>query len=610
VPLGSYQEKTLHALFEDQAARVPDAVALIDGDGELSFRGLDEQANRLANHLIDRGVRPRALVGVCLERSRDSVIAAFAILKAGAAYVPLDPDYPPMRLAFFAADTGLEFVVTRECFLKRLPQGLDAVCVDRDFAEIAGRPITAPRVAIGPDDWCFVVYTSGSTGTPKGVGSPHRATVVMISWLWDAYPFGPDERFCHRTTLNFIVSAWEIFAPLLHGAPVALAPREATRDPRSLIAFLDTARVTRILLVPTLLRALLDTMEESATPLRRVRYWICVGEPLQSDLARRMLHIAPAATILNLYGCSETHSATCYCVREHVPELPTVPIGKPLSNRRVYLLDEHGERAGPGAIGEIYIGGDGLSRGYINRQELSSERFVAGNRFGEDVVYRTGDRARLHSDGNLQLLGRLDRQVQIRGHRVEPLEVEAILLAHPSIRQCAVTVRDVGGHLELAAYLVSDDPAPSPTDVREALKLRLPEPMVPSSFTFMRELPTTPNGKLDQLALPDPARSRTLSTLCIPPRTATEATLCEIWADILAVHPIGVSDSFFDLGGYSNKAATTIARMRDELGAELPLESFFKLQTIEKIAAEIDAIRWLADRPANTSGDVVQGIIE
>lgn len=608
----AYPERTLHALFEDQADQTPDAPALIDAEGVMTFGDLEAQANALAQRLITLGVRPRTWVGICLERSRAAVVAALGILKTGGAYVPLDPDYPAARLAFFARDTGLQLVVTRDGLCERLPPGLTAVSVDAASAATGvGGGHARPCVDVGPDDPCFVVYTSGSTGTPKGVASPHRASVVMFSWLWDQHPFEPGERFCHRTTLNFIVSAWELFAPLLRGVPVALAPRGATRDPRALIDFLKAARVTRLLLVPTMLRALLSAMEEQRLTLPLLRHWICVGEPLQTDLARRLFTLDPAATLLNLYGCSETHSALCYTARGTVPDLPTVPIGTPLSHRRVHLLDGHQQPVPVGEVGDIHIAGDGLSQGYLDRPQLTAERFLAAPAVAETLVYRTGDRARMLPDGNLQLLGRADRQVQIRGHRVELAEVESELLQHPALQECAVTVREIGGDLELVAYGVFHPGAQAtPASLREFLGTRLPEAMVPSSFTVLEALPTTPNGKLDHLALPDPSRVRALPGACVPPRTATESSLVEIWTDVLALHPIGVRDSFFDLGGYSNKAATTVLRIRDELGVQLPLEALFRLQTIERIAAEIDARRWLAQPPAPRRDGWVEGVIE
>jgi len=608
----SYPQTTLHALFAAQAARTPAAPALIDEHGEMSFRALDARANVLAHALVNRGLAPGSLVGICLERSRDSIAAALAVLKAGAAYVPLDPDYPAARIALIAADTRLRYVLTHTSLRAGLPPALDAICVDRTPADEAAESIRAPDIRVDCDDWCFVVYTSGSTGVPKGVGSSHRATIVMCDWFWRAHPFGEDERFCHRTTLNFIVSAWEIFAPLLRGVPVVLAPGGIGRDPTALVEFLNEARVTRLLLVPTLLRAVLATMQEHALSLPSLRYWICAGEPLPTALARHLLAMAPGAVLLNLYGCSETHSSTCYRARTPLPNLPSVPIGRPLDHRRVYLLDDHGQAVAAGEIGELHVAGDGVSSGYIDRPELSAERFVALPELGETLVYRTGDRARCLDDGNFELLGRSDRQVQIRGFRVELMEVEAALMEHPSVGACLTTMREDRGVPELAAYVVLRQAAGtiSAGELRAFLRQSLPDAMIPASVTFLAALPTTPNGKLDPLSLPDPDRTRSLATACVPPRTPTEATLVEIWADALAVRPIGILDDFFELGGYSNKAATVLLRIRDELGILLPLETFFRLQNIERIASEIERLRWLAGFPADSSADMVRGDIE
>ena len=605
-----YPEETLHALFERQAIQTPEAVALIDAKGELSFRALDQQANALAHYLIARGVRPRTNVGICIERSRNVVVAALGVMKAGAAYVALDPESPAERLTFITKDTELRHVVTKSDLCEQLPEGIDAVSIDRVLIAEAGVTPSPPVVGVGPDDSCSIIYTSGSTGKPKGVASSHRASVVMFSWLWHAHPFGSGECFCHHTPLSFIVSAWEIFAPLLHGVPVALAPPEATRDPLALLDFIIRSSVTRVLLVPTLLRLLIEGMENHGFSLQNVRFWICVGELLPAQLARRLFALSPDAFLLNLYGCSETHSAACYTARGSAPALGCIPIGKPLSHRRLFLLDEQRRPVVLGTVGEIYIGGDGISRGYVGRPEMSRQRFVAIPELGEQHLYRTGDLARLLSDGSLELLGRSDRQVQIRGHRVELVEVETTLLDHPDISACFVRARDTKHALELTAYVVPKGDGFGNLSLRAYMKERLPEWMVPTTFIFLPELPTTPNGKLDPLALPDPDRTRTLETRCILPRTETEVALAEIWADVLALRPIGIRDNFFDLGGYSNKAVTTLLRVRNTLGVELSLKAFFELQTIEKIAEKIDGLRLVDDDRVGDQDDMVRGVIE
>lgn len=605
----AYPQQPLHRLFEQQVLKTPDAPALFHGDEQVSFHELELRANRLANHLAARGVKRGARVGICLARSPDAIVAALAVMKTGAAYVPLDPTYPPARLAFIASDTALDCAVTYTRFQNLLPDRIDPVCVDRDAAAIAGHGSVAPAVASTPDDWCFVVYTSGSTGKPKGVGSPHRSTVVMLSWLWATYPFGPEERFCHRTTLNFIVSVWEVFGALLQGVPVALAPEDASRDPYALIAFLQRERVTRLLLVPTLLRALLDAVPGTAGLPGALKTIITVGEPLHTDLAQRLLDRHPGIRLLNLYGCSETHSALCYEARLPLPDLPIVPVGTPLSNRRVYLLDASGAPVADGSDGEIVIAGDGVSEGYIHRPEQSARQFCAMPRLGETPVYRTGDLAKRLAGGPIQLLGRIDNQVQIRGHRVEPEEVEAVLLTHPGVSNCAVAPRGIGGESILAAYIVLGGNEVSAADLRLHVGAALPAEFIPSTFSFLDALPTTANGKLDRRALPDPVSARSLATPCVPPSTPTEETIRTIWEQILLVSPIGVTDNFFDLGGYSNRAANCLIRIRDAFGVELPLERFFQLQTVLKIAEEVDVLCAITDMPGARGQNTEEGVI-
>lgn len=588
-------EDLLHRLFEAQAARVPEAPAILDADGAMSFRQLEQAANALAHRLVAIGLAG-GLVGICLARSRLEIVAALAVLKAGGAYLPLDPAYPSARLDQFVRDSGATCAIVTSDLRDRLPASLEPLVVDPAGAEAASAP---PEVAVGPDDPCFLVYTSGSTGRPKGVRSPHRSTAVMIHWLHRDHPFETGERFCHRTTLNFIVSAWEIYGPLLAGQPLFIAPASVDGDAAALVRHLADSAASRVVVVPTLVRAMVAMMESTGERLPALRRWISVGEPFPAELARRWRSVAPDAWLLNLYGSSETHSAACHVLRGDVPDLPSVPIGAELPFRRIHLLDSDARPVAPGEDGEICIAGDGLSTGYIGQPELSAERFAALPDLGEAIAYRTGDRGRRLPDGEILMLGRKDRQVKVRGHRVELLEVEATLGSHPDVRQCAVAAREIGGEVELAAFVVAA-PAARRVGLRDFMRERLPEAMVPATFTFLERLPTTPNGKLDAMALPDPERVRMLETPCQPPRTPTEAAVCEVWSEVLAITPIGRDDGFFELGGYSNKAATVILRLRDRLGVEMRLETFFGLQSPAAIAAEIDRLR-LSDATAETA---------
>lgn len=594
-----YPEKTLHSLFEAQVARTPDATALICGTQHLTFRELNQRANQLANYLQARLIGRGSLVGVCVQRSFDMIIAVLGVLKAGAAYLPLDPTYPPERLSFMLSDSKTDLLLTQTALREQLPSGIaDVVCLDWIEVELARHDTANPVTATTPDDWCFVIYTSGSTGLPKGVGSSHRASVVMFFWIAEVYPFAPGEAFCQRTTLNFVVSVWEIFLPLLQGVRVVIVPDAQVQNPAQLLAYLGEQRVTRILLVPSLLRTLINTGGDLFHLVPELKLWVLVGEILPPDLAAKFRQRLPAATLLNLYGCTETHSALAYEVNGDARESFSIPVGKPLANRRVYVLDRTLNPVPAGAPGELYVAGDGLSRGYVNRPELTAQRFLPDpfSPLEGALLYRTGDRGRYRSDGNIELLGRTDNQVQIRGFRVELGEVEAALQQYPSIGQCVVNaVDDADGDRRLVAYIVPLGSRPSVTLMREHLQKSLPDHMIPTIFMFVEALPLTPNGKIDRQALPPPDNRRPeLLEQYAPPKSDTEQALAEIWAKALNIERVGVRDSFFDLGGYSNKALLVLMHVRNRFGVELPLKAIFELQTVARLAERVEAAMWLA----------------
>lgn len=589
------RDRTLHRLFEEQAARTPDRLAVSCGDDRLTFRQINARANQLARFLRRYGIKAGSLVGVCLSRGAGMVAVVLGVLKAGAAYVPLDPDYPTERVRFIIADTGLGIVLTDEIVSSRLPAGLaDILSLERHEIEIVAEDDSDCDSGAGPDDLCFVVYTSGSTGLPKGVGSPHRSSVVMFSWMWDAYPFGPDDIFCQRTTLNFVVSVWEIFLPLLKGVPIVVVPDDIVKEPGRLIDHLAHRRVTRILLVPSLLASLLDTVVGLGYRAPLLKFWVLVGEPLSAGLAARFEQSAPGATLLNLYGTSETHSAASFSVRNG-SRLARVPIGRPLANRRVYILDGRLNPQPVGVPGEIYIAGDGLSVGYISRPELSAERFIADPFSDKEggILYRTGDRARYLSDGNIEFLGRMDNQVQIRGFRVELGEVETVLQRYPAVARCVAAAWSSGeDEQRLVAYVVPARKGCTVSELRAFLSERLPDYMVPSTFTFLDALPMTPNGKIDRRALPVPTRDRPeLSERFVAPRTPTECALAEICRNVLSLDSIGIRDNFFDVGGYSNKIIVMIVRIRELFGVRLSVADVFECQTVERLAQRVDMAR-------------------
>ena len=450
----------IHTLFDLQAERTPDAVALEFEGQSMTYADLARRANRLAHHLRGLGVGRDVHVGVCLERSLDLVVALLGVLKAGGAYLPLDPTLPRRRLAFLLADASISVVVSERALAEALPQHDGrVVCLDADAGAIELEPADPPEPEATADDVAYVIYTSGTTGTPKGVLGRHRGAVNRFHWMWETFPFAPGEVCCQKTALSFVDSVWEIFGPLLGGVPTVLLPDDVAKDPFRLIDALARHQVTRIVLVPSLLRALLDTGLPLQYHLPRLKHWVTSGEALSVPLASRFETELPEAVLLNLYGSSEVSADATWFVCRDSSTLPSIPIGRPIANTRVHILDRHQQPVPIGIPGELCIAGDGLARGYLNRPELTHQRFVAdpfattpGQR-----LYRTGDLARHRPDGTLEFLGRRDQQIKIRGYRIELGEIAATLEQHPAITTAAVTATPqphTPGDQRLTAYVV------------------------------------------------------------------------------------------------------------------------------------------------------------
>lgn len=584
-------EGDLADIFERAAARAPDAVALIVGNERVTFRELDARANRVAQWLRRSGARPGDLVGLAVSRSTDAIVALIGIVKASCTYVPLDPANPAERLRYIVEDSRTPFVVTASetCGWFR-HAAVRHLCLHCDAREIARAPSTPPPR--DPAERLYVVYTSGSTGAPKGVVGTTRGTLNRLRWMWERYPFAAGEVAAQTTTLAFVDAVWEIFGPLLRGIPIAIVPDHAVRDLERLTTSLQRAGATRITLVPALLRVLLD-VPDVARRLHRLRWWTCSGEALDPVLARRFVERLPHATLLNLYGCSEASGDSC-CF-----ELPRdwsgerVPIGTPIANTQVWLLDAEGALVPPGAVGEIHIGGAGLATGYLHRPELTAERFVS-DPFSRDAsarLYRTGDLGRMRSDGTLEYLGRVDRQVKVRGNRVELGEVETALRAHPDVETAAVqTVQEPSGDHALVAYVVTRSPLLQDRALRAHLTGRLPAYMLPSHFVRLQSMPRTATGKIDRRALPSPDMAARGATY-VAPRSETERVLAGIWAAVLNVPRIGVEDDFFEWGGHSLLALQAAARASEAFGRALPADLVVRLSTIAAFAAYVDGDR-------------------
>ncbi|HVB37274.1 MAG TPA: amino acid adenylation domain-containing protein, partial [Vicinamibacterales bacterium] len=580
---------SLHAMIEAQARQTPSAIAVRFEETRLTYAELNGRANRLAHHLRTLGVGPDVVAGVFLERSADMVVALLAVLKAGGAYLPLDPDYPPDRLSFMVNESGAPVVITQTPLQSRLPStGAAIVCLDRDAAAIDRGPDRDPAVDVHGSHLAYVIYTSGSTGRPKGAMIPHEAIVNRIQWMQAAYALTAADRVLQKTPFSFDVSVWEFFWPLAVGAELVVARPGGHRDSRYLARLIETAGVTTLHFVPSMLDLFLQEpgLETSCRSLRRV---FSSGEALTPDLQSRFfarLH----AELHNLYGPTEAAVDVTSWACEPATQRATVPIGRPIANIQTYVLDGRLAPVPVGVPGELFLGGIGLARGYLHRPDLTAERFIADpvGRPGSRL-YRTGDLVRWQGDGAIEYLGRLDHQVKIRGFRIELGEIEASLMQHAAVRQAVVIARDeASGHRRLVAYVVPAGETPVAADLQRHLRATLPEYMVPSAFVTLDELPLTTSGKIDRLALPAPEPARTgADDAALTPRTPIEATLADIWRAVLARPVIGRHDNFFELGGDSILSVQVASRARTA-GLAVTPRLLFQHQTIAELAGTLE----------------------
>ncbi|MEV0728030.1 amino acid adenylation domain-containing protein [Polymorphospora sp. NPDC050346] len=583
--------------FTRQAALTPDAAAYVDGDRVLTYAELDARSTRLARRLRRLGVGPETPVGVCLGHGLDLPVAALAVWKADGAYLPLDPDNPAERLAYMLDDAGAAAVVTTGALRSRLPGDLAAVVVldAEDTTDDGATDVDDPAPVSTIDSLAAVIYTSGSTGRPKGVAVTGRSMVNRIAWFADERPFGPGEVGVLKTPIGFVDSLWELLGGLLYGVPTVVVPKDTGRDPKALVRVLAAHGVTRLLLVPSLLRMLLLTVDDLAERLPRLTLWISSGEPLSADLARMFVKTMPGRSLHNLYGAAEGWDSLWPPACGEDELTGAVPVGRPLANVGAHILDRAGQPAPVGVPGELYVGGDCLARGYLGRPDLTAERFLPHPYEPGARLYRTGDLARMLPDGQIELVGRVDQQLKIRGFRVEPGEVERALEALPEVRQAAVVAwTREGAEPELAAYVVADGPADA-SGVRAALGRTLPSHLVPTSFSFLDALPSTATGKIDRLALPRPVRAP--SAEGATPADDAELLLAELWADVLGVERVGVHDDFFDIGGHSLLAAQLVDRIGREIGRELPLRTIFDHSTVHRMGLALRAPHTEPERP-------------
>ena len=597
-------EMTLPHLFAAQVQRTPAALAVTDGQTSLTYAGLEAQANQLAHYLRRLGVRADVPVAICLDRSLALTVGILGILKAGGAYLPLDAAYPAERLAYMLQNAQAPILITSADILAAFQQqpllaaalrSCQVVVADPRWEIVAHEPREPLEAGISAGNLLYIIYTSGSTGQPKGVAMPHGPLANLMHWQQQHTTLDYPARTLQFSPISFDVSCQELFFTWHSGGTLVLVPEETRRDPLALLTYMDAMRVQRIFMPFIALQSMAEVayrLPEAplATSLREI---ITAGEQLQ--VTAPIIHFfqrLPGCALHNQYGPTESHVATAFTLTGPPRTWDALPpIGRPIDNAAIYLLDGQGQSVPVGVVGELYIGGDILARDYMGRPELTAERFQRDPFVADPAarLYKTGDLARRRADGNLEYLGRNDFQVKVRGYRVEPGEIEAVLSQQPGVQTAVVqALPDRAGNKRLVAYLLSAWPESKrtelPAQLRRALRHRLPDYMIPERFVLLEELPLTPSGKIDRRALPAPDSAIAAAREFVPPRDALELRLVQLWQQTLARYPIGITDNFFELGGHSLLAVRLVSEIQARTGRELPLATLFQHATVEQLA--------------------------
>jgi len=596
----TYPQVCIHMLFEAQVERTPDAIALVVGEQRLTYRQLNQRANQLAHFLQQQGVQPETLVGICLDRSVDLLVSLLAVLKAGGAYVPLDPAYPSERLAFMLADSAAEVLLTQgalEGWTANLPATeLKIVRLDYDREAIAQCHTENPTSAVQPSHLSYVIYTSGSTGRAKGVEIQH-GSLVNAYFAWEtAYALRSLRCHLQMASVSFDVFTGDWVRSLCSGARLVLCPRELLLDPENLYALMQREQVDSAEFVPVVLRSVLDYLETSQQRLDFMRLLVCGSDRWYISEYERIRRRCSADTrLINSFGLTEATIDSSYfeAADVNLPSDALVPVGRPFANTTLYILDAQLQPVPCGITGELYVGGDGLARGYRHRPDLTADRFIPHpfSLKSGDRLYKTGDLARYLPNGQIELLGRIDHQVKVRGVRIELEEIEAALSQHPALHTAVVTVQDDRTRQpQLVAYgIPAQHPTPAYPELRQFLRSRLPEAMIPSVFVWLDAFPTTPNGKINRQALPTPDLSYQENTpIDAPSQTPTEIRVAQVWGEVLGLASMSIHANFFDLGGHSLRATQVISRIRQTFDLDLPLRILFECPTIASFATAIE----------------------
>lgn len=590
------ENQSLVDLFEAQVMGTPQAIALVAGNEQLTYQDLDTRTNQLARALQHRGVGPNVLVGLCLPRSLDFIVALLAVLKAGGAYIPLDPAYPPDHLTLLLEDAQPAILLTHSKLGVHLTgTHAAAQCLDLALASFDSFLPTPPARTILPEQLAYVIYTSGSTGRPKGVGCNHSGVINLLTDFERRQPLLKGDRCSLWASVSFDASVYEIFSALLFGQSLYLVPDDIRASGMMFAQWLYTHKINSAYIPPVLLADLAFWSQKRAEVLSLRRLLVGV-EPINDQLLTTIQGQIPGLRIINAYGPTETTiCATLYTVPFQPPQNKNTPIGKPVQNMQVYLLDHLMHQVLPGETGEMYVGGTGLAQGYLNRPDLTAERFVP-HPFSDISgvrLYKTGDLARYLPDGNIEFLGRYDQQVKLRGFRIELGEIESVLRQHPDVQGSAVVLRtDVQDEPCLVGYVVpTPDCTPNSDDLHQFLKGKLPQHMVPATILILDALPLLPNGKLDRRALPVPEPLHSpLDVAFDEPQDSIEELIAGVWATVLHVERVGRHDDFFKLGGQSLTAMQVRSRLSYAFGVEIPFESLFDLSTIANLAVQIKAL--------------------
>jgi len=586
------QDQCIHQLFEAQVERTPDAIAVVFEGQSLTYGELNCRANQLAHYLQKLGVKPDELVGICLERSLDMIVGLLAILKVGGAYVPIDPDYPQERISFMLQDTQVKILLTCESLQTSLPNHQSiVVCLDKDWQPINQASQENLNSTVSADNLAYIIYTSGSTGKPKGVEITHRSVNRLLFGV-NYVHLDATQRFLQMAPIAFDASTFEIWGALLHGARCVIFTENIPTS-TSLQNAIDKNGITVLWLTAALFNKIID---DNSQALSGIKQLLIGGEALSVAHVHKALAALPLTQITNGYGPTESTTFTCcYPIPKQLEAaIKSIPIGRPISNTQVYILDSYLQPVPIGVVGELHIGGVGVARGYLNRPELTQEKFIA-NPFSNDPdarLYKTGDLARYLPDGDIEYLGRIDNQVKIRGFRIELGEIEAVLLSHPQVREAVVLVNesDRSENRALVAYIVPNDPACTTQSLREFVKRQLPDYMIPAYWLVLEKLPLTSNGKIDRRALPLPNPELNRSIDYVAPKNPTQEAIAAIFGQVLKLEKVGIYDNFFEIGGNSLQATQVMSRLRESFSLELPLRRLFEQPNVADLALAVTDI--------------------